>query len=342
MRWRRAFRWIAIGLPSIALAGIAFVAWQGSSSALRPPWYQPRTPEQGLLPMSPDQSFFIWNGGYRDPMTDLGLAYEAFETPARDGSTLRGWVVPGAPHPRVGVVAVHGAGADRREFLRHVPIFHRAGLPVVLFDCREQGISDGRGRGISLGLRESEDTSTVAAWAKRELGLERVVVIGTSQGGASVILAAAADPGIDAVIAENPFTSIPDLVRDVAGIGNPTPGWAVFVVSRTAMWRMEGVSAWSRPSPIESVAAIAPRPLLLMHGTKDQAIPYQHSERLYAAAGEPRELWLLEGADHAQLFNAAPEEYERRVTAFLNRFVLAGLPARRTDHADGAHPLHER
>ena len=47
-----------------------------------------------------------------------------------------------------------------------------------------------------------------------------------------------------------------------------------------------------------AVAEIAPRPLLLVHGTGDALVPPQISEDLYAAAGDPKTLWLLESADH--------------------------------------------
>jgi alpha-beta hydrolase superfamily lysophospholipase len=319
----RARRWILaalLGTAALGLGLVVAVGWLGSNQALRPPWYQRRTLEQGLVPMDPAAAFFIWRGGYRDPRTDLGLDYETVEFPARDGSTLRGWFVPGEPGATAGVVAVHGAGADRREFLRQVPVFHRAGYPVLLFDCREQGISDGAGRGISLGTRESEDVTAAVAWAKLSRGLARVAVIGTSQGAASVILAAASDPAIDVVIAENSFTSIRELVRDVGGLQDvrPIPGWATRVVAAFTLWRVGG---WGQPAPIDVVAAIAPRPLLLMHGTKDAASPYAHSQRLREAAREPVELWILEGAEHAALFNRAPEEWERRVIGFLARWL---------------------
>jgi fermentation-respiration switch protein FrsA (DUF1100 family) len=318
VRLRRAVTVASIASLGLAAAGVAGVGWLGSNQALRPPWYRHRTPEQGLVPMDPAADFFIWQGGYRDPRTDLGLDFETVEIPARDGSTLRGWWVPGRPGATAGVVAVHGGGADRREFLRQTPLLHEAGYPVLLFDCREQGISDGAGRGISLGFRESEDVSSATAWAKRARGLHRVAALGTSQGAAAAILAAADDPAIDAVIAENPFASVRDLVRDLRGLedARPIPRWAADVVAATALWRMGGIG---RPAPLDVVGAIAPRPLLLMHGTEDTAIPVTHSERLRDAAGEPVELWILEGAAHSALFNHAPAEWKERVLDFLAR-----------------------
>jgi uncharacterized protein len=46
------------------------------------------------------------------------------------------------------------------------------------------------------------------------------------------------------------------------------------------------------------VGDLAPRPLLLVHGTSDEILPHQSSEMIYERAGEPRELMLFEDADH--------------------------------------------
>src|SRR5512134_340656 len=130
MTLRRVATAALLAAGALGAGFVAAVGWIGSNQALRPPWYQHRTPQQGLLPLDPGDPQFSWRGGYRDPRADLGLDYESVEFPARDGGALRGWLVPGAPGATAGVVTVHGAGADRREFLRHVPVFHRAGYPV--------------------------------------------------------------------------------------------------------------------------------------------------------------------------------------------------------------------
>src|SRR5205807_4169970 len=68
----------------------------------------------------------------------------------------------------------------------------------------------------------------------------------------------------------------------------------------------------SRPRPIDAVARISPRPLLLMHGRADSLLPYANSQQLYARAREPKELWLLDGADHCVMMQKAPDEYRSR------------------------------
>lgn len=50
--------------------------------------------------------------------------------------------------------------------------------------------------------------------------------------------------------------------------------------------------------PIDYVANIAPRPLLLVHGDSDETVDVNHAYRLYHRAGEPRELVVIDGAGH--------------------------------------------
>lgn len=307
-----------IGLAGAALAaagGLAVALWLASGSALRPAWYVHRTPEQGLQPRDGDPfAADFWQGVHHDPGADFGYAFEEVEFPAVDGSALRGWYVPGAARASVGLVAVHGGGADRREFLRHLPLFHEAGYPVLLFDCREHGVSDGASRGLSFGAREHEDVSSAVAYLAGPRGIARVAVIGTSQGAASAILAAADDPRIAAVVAENPFTHLRDLLLDTSlAAGVPRPFRVL--LARVIEWRLGG----ARPGPIDVVGRIAPRPLLLMHGTADSVIPYAQSQRLFAAAGEPKELWLVPGARHAALVNEDPMGWREHVLGFLER-----------------------
>lgn len=307
----------------LVIAGFGAGLWAISEMALRPGWYERRTPEQGLR----EVTFDGWQGIVTDPGHDFGYAFETVSFPARDGATLRGWWVPGAPGARAGVVTVHGGGADRRDFLRHLPVFHEAGYPVLAFDCREHGISDGRDLGVSFGVREHEDVIAAVAFARAHGGLERVAVVGTSQGGASVILAAAADPSIDAVVAENPFTDIPSLIRDGArnfDDRSVDAAWIVALAADLTAWRL---GATRERAPIERIDRIAPRPLLLMHGTSDSLIPVAHTHALHARAPFA-ELWILEGAEHARLYNADPEGWRDRVRRFLQRSIDGPLSPR--------------
>jgi fermentation-respiration switch protein FrsA (DUF1100 family) len=52
--------------------------------------------------------------------------------------------------------------------------------------------------------------------------------------------------------------------------------------------------------PADAAARIAPVPLLIVHGDQDGYFPVEHAQRLYAAAQEPKELWIIPGFGHAE------------------------------------------
>ncbi|MCA9511072.1 MAG: alpha/beta hydrolase [Myxococcales bacterium] len=304
-------------LAVLAAAGVVAVLW-AAEQALYPEWYVHSTPEEGLVDASDRAEW--WGTGLHDPRIDYGIPFEDVEFAGPGGSTLRGWWVPGRPLARIGVVTVHGAGGDRRDFLRHLPLLRGAGYPVLMFDCREHGTSDGAARGVSFGVREHEDVSAAVRHAKEVRGLERVVVIGTSQGAASALLAAASDPAIDGVVAINAFTDIPAMVESggrTYGMTGPLGRAFLRAGGHAVVWRL-GASAL--PTPLEAVQRIAPRPLLLAHGTDDALIDVAHTRAL-AAAAPGAELWILDGATHSALVDRDPAEWSRRVLGFIARNV---------------------
>jgi uncharacterized protein len=74
-------------------------------------------------------------------------------------------------------------------------------------------------------------------------------------------------------------------------------------------------------APIEQVAAISPRPLLLIHGTGDTHVSVANSEDLYAIAGDPKELRLLPGVEHARGMRDVPGEYSELVVGFFISYL---------------------
>lgn len=312
---------VAFGV-GVVLLGSGFYLIAGRM--LRPPFYT-HTPQAANLPPIAQDSFVwqLFQGHVTDPWTDCGLTYEEVSFPTHNQATLRGWFVPATEATTTALVVVHGAWMDRRNFLNRLPMLHRAGYPVLLFDCREHGMSEGRGRGCSLGYREQQDVSAAVRYLKTQRGFERVGVLGTSQGAASAILAAAQDESIDAVIAENAFARVRS--RHVSPFGaNGMPGWLSWLIAVAMEWRL---GIFKPIYPIDVVAQIAPRPLFLIHGEADPLLSPDHSRQLYEKASEPKALWIVPDAGHDGVSHHVPQEYERRVRAFLHDYLPTRIRA---------------
>jgi fermentation-respiration switch protein FrsA (DUF1100 family) len=320
-------RWWAL----LAVAGLPLLCLGAAAALLARQSYRLTSPPGYVHPLSAGEGAASGASFETDPRRAYGLEYQDVSFPSDGGATLRGWLVPareGAGDGRVGIVAAHARGGDRRSYLDHLPLFQELGYATLLFDFREHGLSDGAGRGMSLGYREAEDVSAAVRFLKETTGVRRVVVIGHSLGGSAVILAGATDPAIDAVIADSSLASFEQYIHDTTAVfarrrpllrwlPPPPHLWSRLVVAFTA-WRI-GVPQLASPESV--VARIAPRPLLLMHGTGDGAVEWAHTQRLYESAAAPKELWLAEGAEHNALHHKYPQEYRRRVAGFLQRFA---------------------
>ena len=65
-----------------------------------------------------------------------------------------------------------------------------------------------------------------------------------------------------------------------------------------------------------------PAAVLLIHGGRDVGIPPEQGRRLYEAARDPRQLWVVPEAEHAGCFYKGREEYVRRVGRFFSDVFL--------------------
>ncbi|MFQ6101606.1 MAG: alpha/beta hydrolase [Anaerolineae bacterium] len=251
---------------------------------------------------------------------DVGITHwrdVSFES--QDGLMLSGWYV--ATENGATVILVHGLGSNREELLDEAALLVAEGYGVLLFDLRSSGASEGDL--TTLGYLEVLDVGGALAFvlAQPESDAERVGLLGHSMGGATAILAAARYPQVRAVVAESAYTSVEDNVSDSveALTGLPAFPFAPFVV-----WfgeRETGLDI-KQVSPIEAIGILSPRPILLVHGELDAAISVENGRRLYAAAGEPKELYVIPNAGHGGFLQAQPEEYPRRVVGFFDRYLL--------------------
>src|SRR2546423_3029905 len=193
---------------------------------------------------------------------------------------------------------------------------HAAGYNVLLFDPRGCGKSGGST--VGLGATEPRDTSLAVELAREQFGTTKVAVLGISLGAGAAILAAAKDQTISAVIADSPWTD-QDLQLSrlsflpLGSLRVPLPPYGVAAVNM-----MVGADV-TKARPLDAIARISPRPILLIHSADDDnaTTPVEGSRRLFAAAGEPKDLWIAPRGGHVGAMNAFPDEYRARVLAFL-------------------------
>lgn len=223
---------------------------------------------------------------------ELGLPHEVLDLRASDGTRLSGWYLPapGSEGERRVVLYCHGNAGNVSGRLDRAIAFHRhLRVDVMLFDYRGYGESEGRPSEEGT----YRDARAAYTFLRKSKGFppERIVLFGESLG-AGVAVQLATEVATAALVLESPFTSIPDMAREVYP-------WVPF-----AQW------VRTRYDNIEKIASVH-APLLVIHGTRDPTVPFAHGERLFRAGAEPKRLLAVDGAGHTDASFVAEEAYWR-------------------------------
>ena len=224
---------------------------------------------------------------------DWGLPYEDVRFFTSDGVQLHGWFVPG--DRQVSLIWFHGNAGNVGDRLENMKLLYdHLGVNILIFDYLGYGLSDGRisekgtyldGEGALRYLRSRPDVHS-----------DRVVLFGHSLGSA-VAVDVASRNDVSGLILESPFTSVPDIAKRWFRF---LPGFLIRI-------------KYNSLSKILDINA----PLLVLHGDRDEVVPIELGQRLFKAAAEPKELYVIQGAGHNDTYRVGGEEY----LATLKRFV---------------------
>ncbi len=247
--------------------------------------------------------------------SDLGFDATPVEFPSRDGITLRGYWIP-ASRARGTVVFSHGYRGDCSPDLEYAAWLTSAGYNLLYFDHRAHGLSDGTL--TTLGFYETRDLLGAIDFLKSR-GIERVGVLGFSMGGSVALQTAPLTEAIRCVVADCTFANLYTLITHHEPSFHIPKFFAPVAASLVvAFASLEARCNLFAHSPEKSIGLISPRPVLIIQAGNDQLVPPSETERLYAAAKAPKELWLVEGAAHRSVDKLVRAEYERRVLLFLD------------------------
>ncbi len=217
-------------------------------------------------------------GGQLDQAGTLAIpGSERIAIPTIDGETLAGWYLPPRQPDGPVFLFMHGKGGGLEKKVGRWSRIADRGAGVLAFSYR--GFPGSTGEPSEAGLYE--DARAAYRWLAGRVHASRIVLHGLSLG-TGVASKLATEVAAKAVVLEAPFTAL----VDVAAARQP--------------WLPVDLLLIDRFESLPRIGNIR-MPLLIVHGTRDSAIPITHAERLFAAAAEPKRFVKMPGSDHSTL-----------------------------------------
>lgn len=243
---------------------------------------------------------------------DAALSYENVYFNSLDGTRLHGWFFPARGKAWGTVVHFHGNAGNITANLNMMSFFPYQGLNTFMFDYRGYGESEGHPE--RKGVYEDSLSAVRYVLDRNDVDKSRVVLLGQSLGGANAIaVCASLDAGtVRALVVDSSFYSYRSIVRDKIG-QIPVFSWFKSPLSL--------IMATDSYHSGDLIGSIAPTPLLVIHGTADRVIPYQHGVRLFERAGEPKTFLRVDGGDHIEALAPRNREYREKVLDFFRQSI---------------------
>jgi uncharacterized protein len=272
-----------------------------------------------VLLLQPKRRTLEWYRERTDVLHPLhvGLPHEDVVLNTRDGLTLSCWLIKASAPAKGTIIILHGVSESKIAGLPMAKEFHSRGYNVFLYDSRGHG--DSTGPYCTYGYHEKHDAMMAIDYlqARSGLSLGKIGLFGWSMGAAVAIQVAAIDKRVAAVVAESGFATLRNVFDDYQKrmIRLPWHYLRNIVIKRSeflAKFKANDVT------PVDAVKHIHV-PIFFLHGTEDNLIKHDYSQKVFAAANEPKELWLIPGARHNDMMEVGGEEYRRRITEFFQK-----------------------
>jgi uncharacterized protein len=234
------------------------------------------------------------------------MPYQEIVIPISSGH-LKGWWIPADPHrvkdstsPKV-ILFLGGAAGNKSHYLDRVEGLRQLGFSLLLFDYRGYGESPGDFPSETQLYKDSQ-----AAWdyliQQQKIPPQQIFLYGESLGGAIALDLAVKHPQAAGAIVQSSFTSMRDIAR-----------WRgfdwLFPVDLLLTQKFNSIAK------VRSLKI----PVLFIHGTADDVVPFKMGQRLFDAAPAPKYLHVVSEAGHTRLLRSGEQSYLKAIGQFIQQ-----------------------
>ncbi len=216
---------------------------------------------------------------------DGGIDYEVVNITTNDGIVLHNWLLKPKSTVKGRILFLHGNAENISTHVRNVYWLPEFGYEVLLIDYRGYGKSQGEPCLPAI----IEDVRASFQWLEERNNSELpLFVMGQSLGASLAAYSVGIHPEwhIQGLVLDAPFDSYREIARDKLG-----SVWLTWALQHPLSWLFS-----DQFSPIEVIAGISPRPLLVFASVNDRIVPIDHSQKLFEKAGKPKSLITTDGS----------------------------------------------
>jgi len=269
------------------------------------------------IPEAPNQAFKYPENNpksYRNP-GERNIPYDDIYIKTKDGFTLHGWFLKQKNSTQVDTIIYFHENAgnigNRMNDLEN--FYYELGMNVILVGYRGYGHSEGKPGEVGIGL----DAEAIFEFASNSqlINPKRIVLFGRSLGGAVAIqIASKANERVKALILENTFTSIPDMVDHLF----PYLKFFKHIVLRIS---------WNSLQKIGNLE----QPIFFINGDKDELVPPKLMETLFNAAKKSKlkDRLIVSGGMHNTTSMIGGKDYIFAIRDFFEKvddYAMKAMP----------------
>ncbi len=207
------------------------------------------------------------------------------------------------------VILAHGSLGDRASLAAETRLLAQAGFGVATLDLPGHGSSHGK---VEWGQAERNALSTALRFVLAQQPELQVGVLGFSMGGHIAIQWAARESRVQAIAVMGTPPDPTEFTRYEYRRFGPLTQWPAF-----AGIYLGGMDL-GEPTPLQLAASLAPRPLLVIMGEQDPHLPATMARKLFDAALQPKQWFVVPKAGHGRYADAAPSQFKAALISFFS------------------------
>lgn len=253
-----------------------------------------------------------------------------------DGIEIKGVFIP---HRKEGdnggtIIFCHEVGAGLNSYEKYCSFLLDEGYNIFSFDFRGQHAEEGIPYNPTQWASETEFYDLMGAIAyvggRSEVDLERIALFGVSRGATTCLCVLGRYPWVRACICDGAFSTKGTLASYMHRWGpiffprvlaEKCPALLILWLSwlaRKVAQRKLGLKLLSVERTFWENRTV---PVFIIHGKRDSYIDARHAKWLYDRIRSSKQIWIVEGARHNEAVRREPDEYKKRVSAFLKEYM---------------------